>query len=410
MPSRGASAHGSAVFINDSIVEHDPVPISSSDVPLDLDASAVDLSAHPGAAGVDPFALVGPDIDAMSASIRQLLGVDHPVLRNVAAYFFEQGGGKKFRPTMVLLVSRATAPLMAEAQTPYVAEAGAHGPAVDAAPAYRRAAFLPGRGAEDVAASQLRLAEITELIHTASLLHDDVIDEADTRRGVASVNSVFGNKLAVLAGDFLLARASICLARLRDVPVVECMSTIIEHLVRGEVQQMRSESKGEGVDVAFEAYMTKSFYKTASLVANSCRSAAMLAGHSDEVVDAAYRYGKHTGLAFQLVDDALDFSGSAESLGKPAMNDVAQGLTTAPVLFAARTYPELQPLMERKFRVPGDVETVAHAVKESGGLDKTHALAVAHAQMALDALAAFPPSEHRDALAALAARVVTRSS
>ena len=95
----------------------------------------------------------------------------------------------------------------------------------------------------------LRLAEITELIHTASLLHDDVIDEADTRRGVASVNSVFGNKLAVLAGDFLLARASICLARLRDVPVVECMSTIIEHLVRGEVQQMRSESKGEGVDV-----------------------------------------------------------------------------------------------------------------------------------------------------------------
>jgi len=155
--------------------------------------------------------------------------------------------------------------------------------------------------------------------------------------------------------------------------------------------------------------MTKNFYKTGSLLANSCRSAAMLAGHSDAVVEAAYRYGKHTGLAFQLVDDVLDFTGSAASLGKPALNDAAQGIATAPVLFAARDFPEAQALIDRKFRVPGDVDTAAELVRESGGVAKTSALAVAHAQLALDALSALPPSRERLALAALAAKVVDRT-
>jgi len=153
---------------------------------------------------------------------------------------------------------------------------------------------------------QRRLAEVAELIHTASLLHDDVIDGADTRRGVSSVNAAFGNKLAVLAGDFLLARASVCLARLRNVPTVELLSTVIEHLVKGEVMQMRPPpSRGGASRAAFDAYLRKSYYKTGSLMANSCRAVGLLGSYPDAVCDAAFRYGLHVGVAFQLVDDAL---------------------------------------------------------------------------------------------------------
>lgn len=137
---------------------------------------------------------------------QSLLGSDHPVLEACAKYLFELDGGKKIRPTMVLLVSRAAA---ASSSSP--------------------------NSSNMVLDSQKRLAEITEMIHTASLFHDDVIDEAETRRGMPSINKLYGNKMAVLAGDFLLARASISLARLRDVEVVELLSTVIEHLVKGEV-------------------------------------------------------------------------------------------------------------------------------------------------------------------------------
>ncbi|CAM9866180.1 unnamed protein product [Sphacelaria rigidula] len=157
------------------------------------------------------------------------------------------------------------------------------------------------------------------MIHAASLFHDDVIDEADTRRGVSSVNKVFGNKLAILAGDFLLARSSMSLARLRSLESVELMSAAIEHLVKGEVLQMRPTEQGGG---AFEYYVRKNYYKTGSLMANSCKAAAVLGDHHVEVQNVAFEYGKRVGLAFQLVDDILDFEGNAFTLGKPALNDL----------------------------------------------------------------------------------------
>lgn len=247
------------------------------------------------------------------------------------------------------------------------------------------------------------------MIHTASLLHDDVIDMADVRRGVGSVNRVFGNKLAVLAGDFLLARASVCLARLRNVEVIELLSTVIEHLVRGEVMQMQAAFRDQNaLDTAFNMYMRKTYYKTASLMANSCKAAALLAGHPPAVCESVFLYGKHVGLAFQLVDDMLDFEGTLESLGKPALNDLRQGLTTAPVLFATQNHPAMIKLIKRKFEAPGDVEQACEMVTSSNGLEKTRSLALGHAQMALDAVAHFKPSPERDALAAVVKRVVSR--
>jgi geranylgeranyl pyrophosphate synthase len=264
-----------------------------------------------------------------------------------------------------------------------------------------------------VTASQRRLADITEMIHSASLLHDDVIDEASLRRGAPSANAVFGNKLAILGGDYLLARSSAALARLRHVGCVELLSTVIEHLVKGEVLQMKTivqaaQSDG-GVPAAFDLYLRKTYYKTGSLIANSCRAAALVEHHSPALQEAAFAYGKHIGLAFQLVDDALDFDGSLHSLGKPALQDMALGLSTAPVLFAAQQRPDILPAMARRFQGPTDVDLVLAAVRDARAVDATRALATLHAQRAVQALAPLPHSRAKAALAALAARVVHRA-
>ena len=337
----------------------------------------------------DPFHLSRPDVHDISATIgNDLVGTDHPVLNSAARYFFNsedgKGKGKQVRPVMVMLMSRAMMHIDngLETSSPRLTH---------------------------ILKSQRRLAEITEMIHTASLFHDDVIDDADTRRGQPAAHRAFGNKMAILAGDYLLARASICLARLRNVDVVECMSTVIEHLVRGEVLQIKDNRTGVP---DMEGYLRKNFYKTASLMANSCKSAALLGGNvSPEVVDAAYCYGKHVGVAFQLIDDALDYEGSAASMGKPALADLHAGLSTAPVLFAAESHgQELIPAMARKFKEHGDIDLALRCIEETDGVRRTKKLAAIHAEKAMDAVVtALEPSPYRDSLVHLACRVVDRS-
>jgi geranylgeranyl pyrophosphate synthase len=191
------------------------------------------------------------------------------------------------------------------------------------------------------------------------------------------------------------------------------MSTVIEHLVRGGVLQIKDNRTGVA-DI--EGYLRKNFYKTTSLMAYSCKSAALLGagGHanvSPEVIEAAYRYGKHIGVAFQLIDDALDFDGSAASLGKPALADIHAGLSTAPVLFAAESYRELLPAIVRKFKEDGDVDLSLRYIEEARGVRRTKKLAAIHAELAIDAVVNFlEPSPYRDALVHLACRVVDRSS
>eukprot|EP01133_Synstelium_polycarpum_P010715 gene10715-12464_t len=210
----------------------------------------------------------------------------HPVLTSVAKYYFELKG-KRIRPTIVLLLSRAL--LKTNNVSPSL-----------------------NNNTSDLLPTQLRLAEIIEMIHTASLVHDDVIDEADTRRDVPSINFRFNNKLAVLCGDFLLAR--------------------------------------------------KTYLKTASLICNGCRATAVLSGVERDIVDISTDFGKHLGLAFQIVDDLLDLTASSEDLGKPASVDLKLGLATAPVLFAQMEFPELEVLINRKFSEPGDIEEARRLV------------------------------------------------
>jgi geranylgeranyl pyrophosphate synthase len=165
------------------------------------------------------------------------------------------------------------------------------------------------------------------------------------------VNQVFGNKLAILGGDFLLSRASVALARLRNIEVVEIMSTVIEHLVKGEIMQMRPSHNRENIS-ALEYYLRKNFYKTASLMGHSCLSAAVLVGCDEEARKACYLYGTYVGQAFQLIDDALDFEGSTAMLGKAPLADLKSGLATAPTLFAADEHPKLFDMIKRKFESP----------------------------------------------------------
>ena len=243
--------------------------------------------------------------------------MDHPMLSTVARYFFDWDGGKKVRPALVLLMAHAVNQHMASTAGGRYIHAGTFMPSPSEVIAASNAvtagmpALLPGAlrtplPAQVVLPLQRRLAEITELIHTASLLHDDVIDGADTRRGVGSVNKMFGNKLAVLSGDFLLARASVCLARLRNVPCVELLSSVIEHLVKGEVMQLHVALRNnESIKTAFDLYLKKTYFKTGSLIANSCKAISILGGYPDDVTKAAFLYGMHVGIAFQLVDDML---------------------------------------------------------------------------------------------------------
>ena len=355
----------------------------------------------------DPFGLVKDDINALAGGIKHLLGSDHPVLESCAKYFFDQekGGGKTIRPTMVLAMSYA----LNMGSTSTASTIGGESNNVTSNNDSKGGQGDGNRQSPIASMRQKRLAEIVELIHTASLFHDDVIDKAGTRRGVPSVNQIFGNKLAILGGDYLLSRASVNLARLRNFEVTEIIATVIEHLVKGEILQMKPSGDPTG-NSALVKYMKKNFYKTASLMGHGCLAAAVLGNHSEKEQRAAYLYGTYLGQAFQLVDDMLDFEDSSILTGKAPLADLQSGLATAPTLFAAEEHPKLSDLIIRKFEAPGDVDEALAFVKRSKGLERSRDLAQVHAEKAIEAIQELNPSPARDALVALACKVVIRKN
>lgn len=314
------------------------------------------------------FAPVEADLALLVENLKNLIGARHPILYAAAEHLFG-ARGKRVRPAIVLLVSKAT---------------------------------MQGN---DITLRHRRLAEITEMIHTASLVHDDVVDEADLRRGVPTVHSSFGNRVAVLAGDFLFAQSSWYLANLDNLEVVKLLSQVIMDLAEGEIQQGLNRFSAA---LSIEAYLDKSYYKTASLIANSSKAAAVLSEVPTALADNLYEYGRHLGLAFQIVDDILDFTGSTEELGKPAGSDLRSGNLTAPVLYALEEKPILEALIEREFAQPGDLEQALTLVRDSQGIERSRELATYHAKLAVDSLADLPPSSSRQALTKLTDYVLRR--
>ena len=415
-------------------------------------------------ASYDPLAAVYEEIGNLRHGLFNLLGSSHPALDTVAKYYF-QAEGKHLRPLLVLLMSQATNGLAGEqweaarrdAATRSVDDALTSrggvlndwnpeqmGPEAAAKakmtfaepfqippipptspPLLSHLGSLPPSdpNTPEILPTQRRLASIVEMIHVASLLHDDVIDTSELRRGEPSAPSAFGNKLSILSGDFLLGRASVALSRLGSGEVTELMASVIANLVEGEVIQLRATSEPETSPSAkgFESYMRKTYLKTASLMAKSARSAVILGGcgcesgnveagrDSDWVKDVAYGYGRNLGIAFQLIDDALDYLPTPASLGKPGFGaDLTLGLATAPALFAWETNPQLGPLILRKFAEAGDVETARDLVGKSDGVQRTVALARQFAGAARDLIEKLPQTPARDALVGLTDKVVER--
>jgi all-trans-nonaprenyl-diphosphate synthase len=208
-----------------------------------------------------------------------------------------------------------------------------------------------------------------------------------------------------LAGDFLFAQSSWYLANLDNLEVVKLLSEVIMDMAEGEIQQGLNRFDAS---LSLEAYLEKSYYKTASLMANSAKAAGLLSDVSEEAAENLYRYGRHLGLAFQIVDDIFDFTGSTEALGKPAGSDLKSGNLTAPVLFALEEKPYLEALIEREFTEAGDLEEAIALIEESQGIERSRELAAHHAQLAVQQLADLPPSECRKALIDMAEYVLSR--
>lgn len=381
----------------------------------------------PGGVKIDPLKTIAKEMGSLTGNIRQLLGSGHPLLETVSRYY-TQSEGKHLRPMLVLLISQATAPL--SARSPHSMQAQSDIETLentlrdtpispssvlsDVNPALMGTqAPAPSSADSAILPSQARLAEIIELIHTASLLHDDVIDHSEQRRGNPSANIEFGNKMAVLAGDFLLGRASVSLARLRNPEVTELIATVIANLIEGEFMQLRNTALDEAnptfsADSTIPYYMQKTYLKSASLISKSCRAAALLGECPPSVVEGAYAYGKNLGLAFQLVDDMLDFTALDTELGKPAGADLELGLATAPLLFAWRDNAELGQLVGRKFKQEGDVARARELVKQSDGIEQTRALAQEYADKAGDALKDWPESQAKTGLLDMCSKVMKR--
>lgn len=314
------------------------------------------------------FSPVEADLRILSENLIQLVGTRHPKLFAAAQHLFG-AGGKRLRPAIVLLVSRAT--------------------------------MLD----EDITPRHRRLAEITEMIHTASLIHDDVVDESATRRGVPTIHSLFGNGVAVLAGDFFFAQSSWYLANLDNLEVVKLLSEVIMDFAAGEIQQVDTLFN---TDLSIEAYLKKSYYKTATLFANSSKAAGLLSDVSSETADHLYGYGRDVGLAFQIMDDIFDFTSSPDTLGKPAGSDLRSGNLTAPVLFALEEKPYLEVLIEREFTQEGDLEQAVALIQDSKGIERARELAADRANQAVEHLNVLSPSESRQALINMAEYVVSR--
>ncbi|WP_278802969.1 polyprenyl synthetase family protein, partial [Marinobacter nauticus] len=234
---------------------------------------------------------VADDFSRVNDLIIKRLASDVPLVEKIAQYIIESGG-KRLRPLLVLLASQAA-----------------------------------GYQKDD----HLKLAAVIEFLHTATLLHDDVVDTSDMRRGRSTANAKWGNAPSVLVGDFLYARAFEMMVELQSLPIMNVLSHATAVIAEGEVMQLMNV---KNPDLSEDQYMVVIHNKTAMLFEAASHTGALLAGASAEQENALKDYGKHLGLAFQLVDDVLDYQGDAETMGKNVGDDLAEGKTTLPLIYA----------------------------------------------------------------------------
>ncbi len=259
--------------------------------------------------------------------------------------------------------------------------------------------------------NHVRLAAAVELIHGATLLHDDVVDESALRRGASTANIIWGNKESVLVGDFIFSRSFELMVATGDLSVLKILSRAAGVIAEGEVLQLGTQNN---VETTFDMYLAVVEAKTAALFAAAAHVGATIAGPDAAAIDALRSFGLNLGVAFQLVDDALDYSGRLAALGKNVGDDFREGKMTAPVVFALDgASGEARAFWERTIgagsQTPADFEIAMRFVRSSGALDRTFDEAQAYADRALASLRAAPASPVRDALEAIARESVRRA-
>ena len=318
----------------------------------------------------DVAALAADDMQAVDRLISRSLASDVPLVSQVSEYIV-MSGGKRLRPVIVLLAARA----------------------------------LGYSGEQHV-----RAAAIIEFIHTATLLHDDVVDSSARRRGRDSANTVFGNQASVLVGDFLYSRSFQMMVDIGDMRVMQILADATNTIAAGEVQQLMNVHEP---DTSEDDYQQVIYRKTARLFEAGAQIAAVLADRDPADEDAMIRYGQHLGTAFQLIDDALDYDPSADDLGKNVGDDLAEGKPTLPLIYAMRKGTPTQREIIRHAVLEGGLDRldeILAVIEATGALEYTAARARAAADAAIEALDGIPDSDYRRALVALAEFAVQRRS
>ncbi|WP_024462506.1 polyprenyl synthetase family protein [Marinimicrobium sp. LS-A18] len=313
--------------------------------------------------------VVADDFEAVNQRIIEQLHSDVELVENIGHYLIE-AGGKRLRPLMVLLTCRA----------------------------------LDYRGRDN-----LDLAAIIEFIHTATLLHDDVVDTSERRRGRITANAQWGNAPAVLVGDFLYSRAFQMMVAIRSMDIMSVLSETTNRIAEGEVQQLVN---AKDPAVTEDNYFSVIDKKTAILFASACDVAAVLSEATPDQRLALRAYGHHVGMAFQLVDDALDYQGDAEALGKNVGDDLAEGKPTLPLIYAMQTgTPDQKALVASAIRA-GDttkLPEILRIVEETGAMEYTLERARAQVASARAQLAALPENAYTQAMAEVAEFALART-
>jgi octaprenyl-diphosphate synthase len=321
----------------------------------------------PAPAAIDPLDEAMQRVDDV---IRERLASRVALVNQISQYIVG-AGGKRIRPRLVLLFSEAL---------------GFDGP------------------------ERHELAAIVEFIHTATLLHDDVVDESALRRGRATANAMFGNAASVLVGDFLYSRAFQMMVSVNRKRVLQVLADATNVIAEGEVLQLMNM---HDPDLAIDDYLQVIRFKTAKLFEASARLGAVLAEAPTEVEEAAAAYGRSLGTAFQLVDDLLDYEGDSHELGKNVGDDLREGKPTLPLLVAmTRATQEERGVVREVIERGGEhrLDEILAIVRRTGALQATREAAQAEAEAARQALAVLPPSRAREALLELSVRAVHRSS
>ena len=316
----------------------------------------------------DVFGLVGDDFAAINRLIPNQLSSDVALVEEIGRYIVESGG-KRLRPLLVLLSARGCG-------------------------------FAGNR--------HVMLAAAIEFLHTASLLHDDVVDHSDLRRGKLTANACWGNAPAVLVGDFLYSRAFQLMVALDDLEILSMLADATNRIAEGEVMQF---SNIGDLDVDEERYLEAIRCKTALLFQAATHTGAVLAGGDSAEIDAHREFGLHFGMAYQFVDDWLDYAGDAATMGKNAGNDLAEGKLTLPLIHALANGTESQAALIRdslRTRSRARFDQVVQAVHACGAMAYTQAAALAASRRALDCLENLPANRYREGMETVTRFAVSR--